>query len=369
VVYKAYNKKLLKNFDYGLLITALLISILSLIVILSASHTLKTGSYQKVMIQLFAILAGLVMIIIINLFDYNMFQKFSTVIYIVNILLLLSVLVIGKTSNGAQSWIHIGPVFIQPSEFSKIALILTLGQKFNNMGEIRCFKELIDPLIHVAIPFIIVMLQPDLGTALVFLAIFLGMLFISGVRPKIFVSLIMSGLILLPFAYKILKPYQRNRLLSFVNPKLDPLGSGYHVTQSKIAVGSGMFWGKGLFNGSQTQLYYLPEAWTDFIFSVIGEELGFIGASFLLILYAILLYKSWKIAVMAKDRFGYLVATGIISMLAFHILENIGMAIGIMPVTGIPLPFMSYGGSSMLANMIGLGLLLNIGMRRQKINF
>lgn len=364
-----FNKKLLKNFDYGLLITVLLISIFSIIVILSASHAVETGSYKKVIVQSVAILIGLIALVMVNLIDYNVLSRFSIFIYIANNIVLLSVLIIGKTSNGAQSWISIGPVDIQPSEISKIALILTLANMFNNIEEIKNFKELVWPLIHVGIPFIIVMLQPDLGTALVFIAIFLGMVYISGIRTKLLAGLIGMGIAMMPIAYKILKPYQRNRLLSFINPNLDPMGSGYHVIQSKIAIGSGMFWGKGLFHGSQTQLYYLPEAWTDFIFSVIGEELGFIGASFLIILYAIMLYKAWKIAFNAKDKYGSLVAVGIISMFAFHILENIGMTIGIMPITGIPLPFMSYGGSSMVVNMIAVGLLLNIGMRRQKINF
>lgn len=363
------NKKLWKNFDFGLLITVILICALSIVVISSASHAIETGSYKKVIVQSFAILFGIILLFIITLFDYNQISRLSKIIYILNILVLISVLFVGKVSNGAQSWIHIGPIDIQPSEFSKIAIILTLANTFKDMDEVRSFKDLIGPLIHVGIPFIIVMLQPDLGTALVFIAIFIGMLFISGVRPKVFGGLIAAGLAMLPVAYKILKPYQRNRLLSFINPNLDPMGSGYHVIQSKIAIGSGMFWGKGLYNGSQTQLYYLPEAWTDFIYSVVGEELGFIGAASLILLYGIMLYKCWRIAFMAKDKYGYLIAVGIISMFTFHIFENIGMTVGIMPITGIPLPFMSYGGSSIVANMIAIGLLLNIGMRRQKINF
>lgn len=364
-----FNKKLWKNFDFALLITVLLICTFSAVVISSASHAVETGSYKNVIVQIVAVLFGLVFLFAVALFDYNQIAKLSKVIYVLNILVLISVLFIGKVSNGAQSWIHVGPIDIQPSEFSKIALVLTLANLFNEMGEIKTFKDLVNPLIHVLIPFVIVMLQPDLGTALVFLAIFIGMLFISGVKPKVFAGLIAMGIAMMPVAYKILKPYQRNRLLSFINPNLDPMGSGYHVIQSKIAIGSGMFWGKGLYNGSQTQLYYLPEAWTDFIFSVVGEELGFIGATALILLYAYMLYRCFRIAVMAKDKYGYLIAVGIISMFTFHIFENIGMTVGIMPITGIPLPFMSYGGSSLVANMIAIGLLLNIGMRRQKINF
>ncbi|AIS52095.1 stage V sporulation protein E [Thermoanaerobacter kivui] len=364
-----FNKKLLKNFDWGLLITVILISVYSVIVIASASHAIETGSYKKVIVQTVAILIGLLSIVAICLIDYNVLAKFSSLIYILNVISLLLVLAIGKVSNGAQSWIHLGPVDIQPSEFSKIALILTLANMFSNTEEIKTFKELLWPMVYVGIPFVVVMLQPDLGTTLVFVAIFLTMVYISGIRTKVLAQLIGLGIAMLPLGYEILKPYQRNRLLSFLNPEMDPMGTGYHVIQSKIAIGSGMFWGKGLFHGSQTQLYYLPEAWTDFIFSVVGEELGFIGASILIVLYAIMLYKAWKIAYNAKDKYGMLVAVGIIAMFTFHIFENIGMTIGIMPITGIPLPFMSYGGSAMVADMMAIGLLENISMRRQKINF
>jgi len=335
----------------------------------SASHTLQTGSYRKVIVQALAILMGLISILLICLFDYNTFAKFSTFIYILNLLGLVLVLTIGKVSKGAQSWISLGPVDIQPSEFSKLALVLTLANMFSKMEEIKTFKELLWPIAYLGIPFVAVILQPDLGTALVFIAIFLAIVYVSGIRTKVLAQLFALGVVMLPIGYKLLKPYQRNRLLSFLNPELDPMGTGYHLIQSKIAIGSGMFWGKGLFHGSQTQLYYLPEAWTDFIFSVVGEELGFIGASTLIVLYAIMLYKAWKIAYNAKDKYGMLVAVGIIAMFTFHIFENIGMTIGIMPITGIPLPFMSYGGSAMVADLMAIGLLENISMRRQKINF
>ncbi|MGB9780089.1 rod shape-determining protein RodA [Caldanaerobacter sp.] len=364
-----FDRKLLKNFDWGLLIVVLLLCIYSLVVVTSASHALQTGSYKKVVIQAIAILIGLISIVFICLFDYNIFAKFSTFIYILNLIGLMLVLVIGKVSNGAQSWISLGPVDIQPSEFSKLALVLTLANMFSDQEEIKSFKELIGPLVYVGIPFIAVMLQPDLGTGLVFIAIFLAIVYISGIKTKVLAQLFALGIAMLPVGYKLLKPYQRNRLMSFLNPELDPMGTGYHVIQSKIAVGSGMFWGKGLFHGSQTQLYYLPEAWTDFIFSVVGEELGFIGAFLLILLYAVLLYRAWRIAYNAKDKYGMLVAVGIIAMFAFHIFENIGMTIGLMPITGIPLPFMSYGGSAMVVDMMAIGLLESISMRRQKINF
>jgi len=364
-----FDKRVLKNFDFVLFIVAILIALMSTIVILSASHSIQTGSYKQVEIQLIAILIGIIFVIILGSFDYSVFSKYSLYIYFINIIMLVSVFFIGKEINGAKSWIVIGPISFEPAEFSKIFLILTLSNILKEKEKIKTFKELSLPLIHVGIPFVIVMLQRSLGTALVFIAIFLGMVYISGIKPKIFMEMISAGIALMPIAYKVLKPYQKARLLSFINPNIDPMGSGYHVIQSIIAVGSGMLLGKGLFHGSQTQLYYLPESSTDFIFSSFAEEFGFIGAIILIILYGILLYRSLEIALKARDKYGCLIATGIISMFVFHIFENIGMTIGIMPIAGIPLPFMSYGGTAMVNNMIALGFLLNIGMRKYKINF
>lgn len=364
-----FNKRLIKNFDFGILIIALIISIMGVVVILSASHITSTGSLKQPITQSISIVIGLIVLIFITFFDYNLLSNFTPYFYVLSLLLLISVFFIGKTINGAKTWIVFGPVSLEPAEIMKVVLILTLANYFKDKGEIRKFKDLIYPIIIIGIPFGVVVLQHSLGSALVLIFIFLGMLYISGIRIKVFSELIGLGMALMPVMYKIMKPYQRKRLLSFINPNLDPLGSGYHVIQSIMSVGSGMFYGEGLFHGTQTQLFYLPESQTDFIFSSLSEELGFIGASILIILYGLLLYRAWRIAYKAKDKFGRLVAVGIISMFAFHIFENIGMAIGIMPIAGIPLPFMSYGGTSMIINMFAIGLLINIGMRRNKINF
>ena len=236
-------------------------------------------------------------------------------------------------------------------------------------GRLNSFKDIIPIFIYVGIPFLLVLKQPDLGTSLVFLAILFGMLFIAGIRMKLLATIVGAGIMVAPLLWHFLKDYQKKRLTVFLDPNVDPLGSGYHIIQSKIAIGSGMLFGKGLFGGTQSQLNFLPENHTDFIFAVIGEELGFIGAVIILLLYFLLLYRGVKVAGAARDSFGMLLATGITSMLTFHVLVNVGMTAGIMPVTGIPLPLMSYGVSSLTTNLVSIGILLNIYMRRQKILF
>ena len=217
--------------------------------------------------------------------------------------------------------------------------------------------------------FLLVAKQPDLGTGLVFLAIFLGMIFVAGISLKILGIVFGAFLAMLPIIWQFLHDYQKMRIMVFIDPNVDPLGSGYHIIQSKIAIGSGMLFGKGLFGGTQSQLNFLPENHTDFIFAVVGEEFGFIGAAFLLCLYLIVLWRGVKIARECKDAFGMLLASGITSMLAFHLLVNVGMTMGVMPVTGIPLPLMSYGVSSLLTNVTCLGLLMNIHMKQQSLHF
>ncbi len=222
----------------------------------------------------------------------------------------------------------------------------------------------------MGLPFILVMKQPDLGTSLVFIAIFLGMIFACGVNLKLLGGMFAAGLAILPLLWMfVLKEYQKMRIMVFLDPNVDPLGSGYHIIQSEIAIGSGMLFGKGLLGGTQSQLNFLPENHTDFIFAVVGEELGFIGATVLLILYLVILWRGMRIAQDASDTFGMLMAVGITSMLAFHVLVNVGMTMGIMPVTGIPLPLMSYGVSSLTTNIMAVAILLNIYMKKQKLLF
>jgi rod shape determining protein RodA len=222
---------------------------------------------------------------------------------------------------------------------------------------------------YVGLPFLLVLKQPDLGTSLVFMAIFFGMVFVCGIRLRLLGGIFAAGIAMMPLLWHFLKDYQKMRIMVFMDPNVDPLGSGYHIIQSKIAIGSGMLWGKGLFEGTQSQLNFLPENHTDFIFAVVGEELGFIGVVCLLLLYMVVLWRGIQIAKDASDMFGRLLAVGITSMLAFHVLVNVGMTLGIMPVTGIPLPLMSYGVSSLTTNIMAVAILINIQLRKKKLEF
>ena len=352
--------------------TVSLLILISLVIIGSATHinTPSDDRYWYVGRQgIFALLNVIIIFVVLN-FDYRILGKFATSLYVLNLIMLLAVMFVGQSALGAQRWIQIGPISLQPSEFSKLIMIIALADLLDKKkGRLNSFKDIIPILLYVGIPFILVLKQPDLGTALVFLAILFGMIFVAGIRTKHLMIIFGSGLAVMPILWHFLKDYQKMRLTVFMNPNIDPLGSGYHIIQSQIAIGSGMLFGKGLFGGTQSQLNFLPENHTDFIFAVIGEELGFIGALVVLLLYFILLYRGIKIAGSARDDFGTLLATGITSMLAFHLLVNVGMTAGIMPVTGIPLPFMSYGVSALTTNMVSIGILLNIYMRRQKIMF
>jgi len=366
------SRRLLRNLDFVTIGTVSLLIVISLIIIGSATHvnTPSDDRYWYVERQgIFALMNVIVIFVVLN-FDYRILGKFATSLYGINLLMLLAVMFVGQSALGAQRWIQIGPISLQPSEFSKLIMIIALADLLDKKkGRLNSFRDIIPILLYVGVPFLLVLKQPDLGTALVFLAILFGMIFVAGIGTKQLMIILGSGLAFMPIFWHFLKDYQKMRLSVFLDPNVDPLGSGYHIIQSKIAIGSGMLFGKGLFAGTQSQLNFLPENHTDFIFAVIGEELGFVGAVFILLLYFILLYRGIKIAGSARDDFGTLLATGITSMLAFHLLVNVGMTAGIMPVTGIPLPLMSYGVSALTTNMISVGILLNIYMRRQKIMF
>lgn len=376
------DRRMINKFDFTLFIVTLLIIVFGLITLSSATHaTMFRGGDSLVYVkkQAFSIILGFVMIGFVLKVDYKEFAKYSKLMYVFNLLLLASVLVLGNEQNGAKSWIPIGPLYLQPSELAKIAIIITFAVYLaGREGKLNRFVDLLPTFVFFGLPMFLIMLQPDLGSTLVFVSIYFGMLFVAGARPRNLLILIMIGAVLvggvltaqLKFGLdKPLKSYQLDRLTIFVDPYKDPRGAGYHVIQSQVALGSGGLWGKGLFKGTQTQLNFLPEQRNDFIFSVVGEETGFVGSVTLMVLFYIFLYRCIKIAASSKDQVGTLVATGFISMMVFHLLINIGMAAGIMPITGIPLPFFSYGGSSMLTNMIGVGLLLNVHLRRQVLTF
>ncbi|MGE5591804.1 MAG: rod shape-determining protein RodA [Bacillota bacterium] len=369
------ERRLLKNLDFVLIAVTLAIMIFGLVAIRSATApSLSFVKRQLVFMAVGWVAAGFVVSS-----DYTGWARYSSLLYVVNLIMLLAVRLVGHEALGAQRWIKVGSFQFQPSELAKIIVIITLATSLSRRERIVGWGDLLGAMAHILPPLVLVLIQPDLGTSLVFVAILVGMLFMAGAPVKKMLLLFGGGVAAavsvvgaqLAFHLKDfpLKDYQLKRLIVLVNPEADPTGAGYHVLQSKIAIGSGGALGKGLFFGTQTQLSFLPERHTDFIFSVVGEELGFVGAVALLLLFLILLVRAVRVAGEAKDLYGTLLATGVTSMIAFHLIINIGMTMGIMPVTGIPLPFVSYSGSSLLTNTMGIGILLNVYMRRQKILF
>ncbi len=386
-----------RNLDYLLIAVTLALMATSAVVVYSASHMAPVNGDPAYYLkrQLLWIGLGLAVMIAVALIHYEELARLATVLYVANLGLLVAVLLVGQQTKGAERWLTLGPVPVQPSELAKLVIILTLASQLARREEpIRRLYEFIPPFVHVALPMALILLQPDLGTAMVFVGIVFGVLFLSGAAWKPLAALAgaalggAAGLTLLYLRYGVavagrafldlprlglvplpLREYQVNRLIVFADPSFDLQGAGYHLAQSKIAIGSGGLWGRGLFQGTQTQLNFLPEQHTDFIFSVIGEELGFAGAALLLLLYFVFMWRGLWIAARARDRLGTLLAGGIVSMLAFQVMVNVGMTLGIMPITGIPLPFMSYGGSSMVTKAAAVGLLLGIHRRRHRIQF
>ncbi len=375
------GRRFLKGLDYNLLLIIGLILVLNLLVLSSASASMPEGPLFYVKKQALWIVLGLIAAVMITFFfDYSRLQRWHNAIYGTMIVMLIAVMFLGHVTLGAQRSISLHFFDLQPSELAKIMIIICFASYLSRrQGELQHLKDLVPSFLYFLVPFALVFIQPDLGSSMVFIVIFFGMLYLAGARPALLLSLLGGGLAAVALALVLhysplhlplpLKEYQLSRLSVFINPYSDPRGEGYHIIQSLVAIGSGGLWGKGLYHGSQVQLNFLPEQNTDFIFSVIGEELGFLGAGFLLILYYLLISRTLSISFQSRDSFGRLMAGGILCMWLFHILENIGMTIGVMPVTGIPLPFMSYGGSFMLTNLIAVGLILNIHMRRELMIF
>jgi rod shape determining protein RodA len=366
-----FRSRFWKNFDWLLLAPAALLVIIGLIVIYSTSFK-ATGLAvpTDAVHQLIFAVIGVIGLISIARLDYRGWGKVTTILYILMIISLIAVLVLGKSALGATRWINLGFFQFQPSEFAKLVMIVVLSKYFSDhYDQMDNPRHLLMSLVYVAIPGILVLAQPDLGTALVFGAIWFALAIISRVRWQYFGILLAVGLVAVPLIVPHLKPYQRARLEVFLNPTADPLHTGYNVVQSTIAVGSGQVFGRGLAAGSQSQLNFLPSQHTDFIFAVLGEKMGFIGGMLVIILFMALLLRALLIAHRSQDRFGTFLAAGVVTMLTFHVFINIGMNTGLLPVTGIPLPFISYGGTSLLVSMLAIGLLESIAVRRQKIQF
>lgn len=360
-----FDRRLVINFDWVLLLTVCLVSAIGIVNLYSATAEWSIGTpfYLK---QLFWLGGGLLLALLMCLFDYRHLEHFSIHVYILSIGLLLFVLLLGKTSMGATRWIHLGFFNLQPSEVIKVAMILVLarflGRNAHHFG--FQFIELWQPALILLVPVTMILKQPDLGTALMLVFISASMLLFAGLQRQTLVGLGILGVLAGVGGWFGMHEYQRARIRTFLNPEADPLGSGYHIIQSKIAVGSGGFFGKGFMAGTQSQLSFLPERHTDFAFSVFAEEWGFTGSCFLLLCYLFLIIWGIYIARRAADRFGMFLAVGVTAMIFWHIVVNLGMVIGLLPVVGVPLPLFSYGGTSMVTTMIGVGLLMNVSMRR-----
>ncbi len=301
--------------------------------------------------------------LLIAIIDIRFWLQTAYVYYVIALILIIAVDVMGHNAMGATRWFRVGGLAIQPSEIMKVCLVFALAKYFYNIdaGDIEKTKFTIIPIVMIAVPAFFIFDQPDLGTATIVLLVGISILFIAGVKMWKFIVAGVSALIAIPFLWIfVLYDYQKQRVLNFINPDSDPLGSGYNIIQSKIAIGSGGFFGKGYLNGTQGQLEFLPEKQTDFIFTMLSEELGFVGSVFTIMIYVLIIYIGTKIALRTKHQFGRLLALGITNILFIHIFINMGMGMGLLPVVGAPLPLISYGGTITATMLIGFGLLLNV---------
>lgn len=365
------QKKMFKNFEWGVLICTIILLAIGLVALFSAT---QNSDYEEFKKQIMWIGISIPVIVVVIFVDYEILAKISPVIYGLSLISLIAVL-FTEPINGATSWFNIGPFSFQPAEFAKIAVVLFMANvivKLQQKGrdEINRFWKLGIILATVAVPTLLIIKQPDYGTALAFLVALIFMLYVAGINKKYIITAVLLVVILVPLAYFFILPdHAKARIDVYLNPNLDPRGDGYNIIQSKLAIGAGQIFGMGLFKGNQTQLGYLYPKTTDFIFAVISEEMGFVVAGAIIVLYVILITKSIQVAKTAKDDLGSYIATGIVGIFFFHMLENIGMTMGLLPITGIPLPFVSYGGSSMLTNLTLIAILLNISTRRKKAMF
>lgn len=365
------RKRILKNIEWSILICTILLIAIGLVALFSATQETNHEELHK---QIMWLIISIPVVIVVICIDYETIAKISPIFYGIILILLVGVL-FTEPINGATSWFDIGPFLLQPSEFAKIfviimfAFVITKIQK-KGKDEISRPTRLLLALLVAVVPILLIIKQPDYGTALAFFVSIALMLYVAGIKKRYIITSVLLVAIALPVLYFfILPPHAKTRIDVFLNPNLDPRGDGYNIIQSKLAIGAGELFGMGLLKGNQTQLGFLYPKTTDFIFSVVGEELGFIATSGIVILYVILITKAIYIAKTAKDDLGSYIAMGIAGIFLFHMVENIGMTIGLLPITGVPLPFVSYGGSSLLTNLILIALLLNISGRRQKAIF
>lgn len=369
------KRKLTKNFEWSILICTILLIVIGLFAIYTATASYGYEEFKK---QIIWIAISIPFFILFMLVDYDIWARLSAIFYAISIVLLLLVL-FSQAKYGATSWLTFKKISIQPAEFAKISVILFIAfimskmKKKGGVNEINRPTRILLLLLIFAIPVVLIIKQPDIGTATAFVVAFVLMLFNSGIYKRYIFTALAIVAVALPLTYFYIlpkyAPHAKTRIDVFLNPDLDPRGAGYNITQSKLAIGAGELFGMGYLKGNQTQLGFLYPKSTDFIFSVIGEEMGFIVAATIIIIYVVLITKSIYVAKTAKDDLGSIIAIGIAGVFLFHMTENIGMTIGLLPITGVPLPFVSYGGSSLLTNLIMIAILLNISGRRQKAMF
>jgi rod shape determining protein RodA len=373
------DRRLLSHFDWALFAFTVFIPLCGLIVLYSAGYdedsTVDLFGLMQVnfgsaacLKQAVYLVLGLIAMGIGMSIPTHLFQRYAFIMYGIGVLLLIGVAVFGVVVNGSRRWLDLGGFNLQPAEFMKLGLLLTVARVLAKSpakdGDLYSFKHLLVPLAYIAVPMVLIMKQPDLGTAMSLGIVGIGQILFVGVRPKTLITTILLVTVCAYPAWHMLHDYQQRRILVLLDPETDPQGSGYHITQSKIAVGSGEFLGKGYRQGTQTQLEFLPEHTTDFVFSVLAEEWGFVGCVFMLSLFYGLISVMLRIAQRSRDLFACLVTIGVTTQFFAHVFINIGMVIGLMPVVGIPLPLVSYGGSSMLSLMFGLGIVQGVSMRR-----
>lgn len=361
-----FDRRLIANFDWTLLILVLTAAGIGIMNLYSSTSSWNIPGLPVYMKQLHWLAIGFGIALCLTIFNYRHLEHMAVIAYISCVGLLIAVLFFGKTSMGATRWINLGLFNLQPSEIMKVVIIIALAAYLSRHESPQGYSltELIPPGLLLAIPVLLIMKQPDLGTAMLLLFIGCTMALFAGIRRSALIVLSLLATCAMTGGWFLLHGYQKDRIRTFLDPERDPLGSGYHIIQSKIAVGSGGFWGKGFMQGTQSQLSFLPERHTDFAFSVFAEEWGLLGSTLLLGLYLSIVLWGIYIARKSDSSFGMYLAIGITAMIFWHIIVNLGMVIGLLPVVGVPLPLFSYGGTSMVTTMIGIGLLLNISMRR-----
>jgi rod shape determining protein RodA len=360
--------RIFKNYDWFLFGATFFLCSMGLAVLFST--TFDPGFKSEAVKQLMFMGIGFSLLIVISQIDYRIFKNYTGILYLFLNALLILVRFVGKTTLGAQRWINLGFFQLQPSLLAQLLMAIILAKYFSdNYEDLQHFKAVLRSGVYVAIPVILVALQPDLGTAFVFVFMWGVMLLVSNAKRIYLAIMAGAGIASLPLIWTLLHDYQKHRVLTFINPTADPMGTGWNVNQAMIAIGSGQLMGRGLGHGSQSQLNFIPIKSTDFVFASLAEEMGFLGVSVLLGLFGILFYRGVRIAVLARDFFGTYLAVGIISMLFVHVFINIGMNMGIMPVTGIPLPLISYGGTPVLVDLMAIGVLESIYSRYKKIDF